>query len=422
MKRKLSVSAALSLVLVAVLLTFLITNSAVSNDFNRKLSEIEGDKIEYQKLSTVDAIIREHFALAMDDVKQSEGSIRGYVAGLGDPYSRYMDAEEYAVYLQENTVFSSNTLGIELAQNSQTGSVFISYVESASDAANFGLKRGMQVEKIGELAAPGAELDKLQALLSGTANETIGISVLSGEESVTYTLTYKQQPKDRIFSTLVHGQAGYIQIRVFDEETKNELKTAIDNAIASGADALLFDVRGVSSLNFAKAVECVDVIAGIGDLARVMSKGGTVETLQGDGASVPVDCAVLLDENTSGAPELFAACLRDCVSAKLVGAKSVGCASVQADIKLNDMSAILLTTKIYLPPASDGFEGVGVNPDLSLKNTVDFGVLEFEDDEVLSEAYFVLKPDKRPGDEGNVVVPQPDENAGEGPTLIQPGL
>ncbi len=421
MKRKFSLSAVVALVLIAVLLTFLITNGVVTSQFNEKLEELDAGKIEFQKLSTVDSIVREHYAYKVDEIGQSEGSIAGYVSGLGDAYSRYMTADEYAEYLLSQTKAAEYTLGFSAAYHEKDGTARICHVESRSEAAKIGISVGDRLISVGDVKVKQGGFDSVAAMLTGEKNETTSVTVKRDGESVTYSLTYSIQKKDRVSARLVLGQAALISIRSFEEGTKDDLKSAIDSMIASGADALVFDVRGVHSVDFDQAVACVDVIAGMGDLARVVSKGETIEVLSGDGASVPLDCSVLIDAETYGAPELFAACLRDAVEAKVLGSASAGCASVQADIKLNDMSAILLTTRVYMPPVSDGFEGVGVQPDVNLKNEVDFRALSFEDDLVVCEGYYLLKPEKRPGENDPIVVPDLDEE-GKDPSLIEPGM
>lgn len=418
MKRRFSLSAVLSLVLISVLLTFAITNSLVSGEFNHKLEQLESDKIEYQKLSTVDAIIRENFAWKVDDTIQSESSIKGYVDGLGDQYSKYLSAEEYAAYLEDTASEQIYCLGFDLCFNQNSGEFVVSYVESNSEAANFGLSVGDCVLSIGTTQLKDLELEQVLDLTRGPHGESVGVEASRSGETATYTLTYRVQNRDKVFSTLVLGQAGYVQIRSFEEGTKEALKSAIDQLISSGAEALLFDVRKLESLNFAEAVECVDVIAGMTDLARVYTKGETLEVLQGDGGSVPLDCAVLIDSETCGAAELFAASLKDSVAAKLVGNKSFGRAGVQADIQLNDKSAIILTTKVYLPPVSESFDGIGITPDLSVSNDIDFRALSYELDLVISESYFLLKPEKRPSGEPPVIIP-PDGDV-DNPSLIEP--
>ena len=421
MKRKLPISSVVALVLMAILLTFLVTDFAVAEQFNQKLKELDAERVEFQKLATLDAIIREHYALKTDDVNQSEGAISGYVEGIGDGYSRYLSADEYAEYLlqlEEKPVYS---LGFSIGYNDKTKQARICHVENSSDAKQFGLEVGDTLLSIGDVSVKADGFEAVSSLLVGKKNTSTGVIVKRDGESITYTLNYSNWAKDRVSARLVLGQAAYISIRSFEEGAREDLKAAIDRMISGGADALVFDVRGVKSKEFQNAVECVDVIAGMSDLARVLTKGETVEVLKGDGASVPLDCAVLTDEETYGAPELFAAALRDTVGAKLVGIKTAGCASLQSDIKLNDNSAVLLTTAVYLPPVSDSFEGVGVKPDEKIKSKYDFRSLSPEVDPVLSGAYYLLKPDKIPTGDEPIVLPGPDTDSDD-PQLIEPNM
>ena len=64
------------------------------------------------------------------------------------------------------------------------------------------------------------------------------------------------------------------------------------------------------------------------------------------------------------------------------------------------MSAIILTTKLYEPAVSESYESVGVSPSNEVSATTDFRAVTSENDTVFLEAYYLLKPDKRPSDTG----------------------
>lgn len=418
MKRKLSISSALMLVLMAVLLTFLLTHSAITAQFNQKLLELDAGRDEFQKLSTLDEIVREHFALKVDEVAQSEASIAGYIEGLGDPYSRYLSAEEYAEYLSTKQEKVLYTLGFSAAYNEETKLARVYYVEQGSDAANFGLSVGDTLLTVGGVSVKMDGFEAVCKVMSGKQDTTTGVVVERDGEKITYTLTYDNWKADRVSAVKVLSQAGLITIHRFEDGTKEDLKGAIDRIVSAGVDALIFDVRSIQSMNFDEAIECADVISGMSELARILTGGEKVEVVKGDGASVPFDCAVLVDFATSGAPELFAASLRDAVGAKVVGTASAGRAGVQADIRLNDNSALILTTKVYLPPISDSFDKVGVTPDLEVENSVDFRSLAHEDDVVLREAYYLLRPDRVPGEDTTIDIPEQDPDV-EDPELIE---
>lgn len=419
MKRRIPISAALVLILIGVLVSFLITNSIIEEQYRQKLEELGADQIEFQKLATVDAIVREHYAGAVDGTAGSEASIAGYIEGLADEYSYYLTAEEYAEFLLAREEKPLYELGFSLGFHEESGEARVFYVQSTSQAATVGILSGDVIVSINDVT-PQAGFDALCEQLIGAEGKSAVVTVSRKGETVTYTVPYAVVTQDRVSGSLKMGQTALIRIHSFSEGTKLELKAKIDNLVAGGADSLVFDVRGVSSLGFDEAIGCADVVAGLGDLARVMTKGQTVEVVQGDGASVPIDSYVLVDARTAGAPELFAACLRDSAKATIVGGITSGRASLQADIKLSDMSAIVLTTKIYLPPTSDSFHGVGLTPDLAVESAEDFRALQPEEETVFLETYYTIHPDRRPtGDEPPIVTPQPE---GDDPTLIEPEM
>jgi len=90
--------------------------------------------------------------------------------------------------------------------------------------------------------------------------------------------------------------------------------------------------------------------------------------------------AVLTDEYTASAAELFSCALRDYGKAKLVGTTTYGKGSMQSILMLNDGTGLRLTTYLYSPPKSPNYDGVGLTPDFVVNPT----------DEMLEKNYFEI--------------------------------
>ncbi len=399
MKRKISLSAALVLVLVGVLLTYLVSHSFIAEQYREKMDELSKDQLDYQKLTVIDSVIRENYAGVIDDVVLSEGSVSGYVAGLGDPYSYYLSPEEYeahSVVDDEEKMFS---LGLSIGFDEEQNLARIYHIHSASDAASSGLAIGDVLLSVGEATIAEDGIGAVEKALFSETEIEVAVTIRRGEEVVPYTLSYTNFKEDCVSASLILGQTALIRIHRWTSETATQLKGVIDEMIAQSADTLLFDVRDTDSRAFDVAVSCADLIVPIDvPLVRIQTAAGAVEEKTADGASVPLACAVLVDDATLGAGELFAALLRDTVSALLVGEQTVGCAGAQSEIVLNDQSAIVLTTKLYLPPVSDSFALNGVQPDLEVAQSVDFRAGVAEEDPVVLEAAYGIKPTLRPTD------------------------
>ena len=81
-----------------------------------------------------------------------------------------------------------------------------------------------------------------------------------------------------------------------------------------------------------------------------------------DGHSVSLPMAVLIDDQTASAAELFAAALRDYELALLVGTTTYGKGVAQSTYELTDGTAVRLTTSYYFPPCGQNYDGQGVAP------------------------------------------------------------
>jgi carboxyl-terminal processing protease len=92
-----------------------------------------------------------------------------------------------------------------------------------------------------------------------------------------------------------------------------------------------------------------------------------------DGA-ITAPVALLVDQGTAGAAEVFAAALDGNKRADLVGEHTLGRAARQKLIKLPDMSGLYLTYLRYLTPSNDQIHEKGLEPDVEVEQPeVEFG-------------------------------------------------
>ena len=80
--------------------------------------------------------------------------------------------------------------------------------------------------------------------------------------------------------------------------------------------------------------------------------------------------AVLTNQNTASAAELFTGTLKDYGLSLTVGVTTYGKGTMQSTYKLSQYGysgAIKLTTKYYYPPISESYEGIGIEPDVKVE-------------------------------------------------------
>jgi hypothetical protein len=110
--------------------------------------------------------------------------------------------------------------------------------------------------------------------------------------------------------------------------------------------------------------------------------------------------AILINGNTASAAELMAAVFRDYSLGTVIGEKSYGKGSVQGLYSLADIGlegGLRVTTKMYFPPCGEGYNGMGITPDISVAfpEGKHLGmVTESEDTQLMCAIENVLKTSK----------------------------
>ena len=115
-----------------------------------------------------------------------------------------------------------------------------------------------------------------------------------------------------------------------------------------------------------------------------------------DGHGVDVPIAVICNEYTASAGEIFTGAIRDyrnegVIDAVIIGNTTYGKGIVQTSIYLYDSSALTFTISYFYPPCNNNFHGVGIDPDfvvmesseedIPLKVAIEKVLLFLEEDE-----------------------------------------
>ena len=101
MKKRITLSAAISLMFVAMTVTFCLTMIASSRIFEAKVESVNEKEVMYDKISDIDQTVRQNFYAMVDDQQVLESMAAGYVAGLYDSESKYYSSEEVTEYQQK---------------------------------------------------------------------------------------------------------------------------------------------------------------------------------------------------------------------------------------------------------------------------------------------------------------------------------
>lgn len=377
-KKRVSVGTCTLLVITAMLFTFMLTYVLLSQNYVKMMRESEAStggltEEAYTKIAQIEQMLREEFLYEIDESTLTDSTIKGYMYGLGDPYAEYFTKEEFEI-LSADTNAEMQGIGISVTYHQEYNAIYITSVFPESPALEAGVLPGdviFYVKVDGEMVSV-ASLGYTMAVnhLQGEAGTLAEFVVYRGEDLseseefsiergfiTEYTVTSKVHP--------ANSTVGIIQITSFDLKTPEQFKAAYDELISNGCEKLVIDVRNNPGGELVSVCTTLDMLVPEGPVIRTVDKDGNEEVVYtSDENETDIPIAVLMNENTASAGELFAATLKDYEKAVLVGTTTFGKGSMQTIKSFNDGTAFKYTYRYYCPPISDNYDQIGIEPDV----------------------------------------------------------
>ncbi|HUQ11603.1 MAG TPA: S41 family peptidase [Steroidobacteraceae bacterium] len=305
----------------------------------------------------------------VQEIKQPElidDALRGIVSGL-DPYSSYLDAEEYAD-LRVSTAGTYAGIGIEVSTADRALRVVRPFRDSPAAVA--GIQSGDMISAI-DGTPVGSDLDGAMARMRGPRGSTVRLAVTRVGQSLPLEFTVERAQVDvhSVAAVPLEGGYGYTRITTFSETTAGDFATAITRLrreLGAKPRGVIIDLRNNPGGVLESAVEVADQLLEDGIIVsadgRTPSARFTMQATPGDVLpGVPV--VVLVNGTTASAAEILAGALQDHHRAVLLGRRTFGKGSVQTVMPLSGGRAIKLTTSRYHTPSGRSIQGRGIEPD-----------------------------------------------------------
>ena len=163
-------------------------------------------------------------------------------------------------------------------------------------------------------------------------------------------------------------KTGIVRIYEFTETTDEGVIETVERLRKNGAERLIFDMRYNPGGELSGVVDTLDYLLPAGPIVHMTDAQGNVTSeYTSDASSVEMPMAILCNEGTASAAELFTSAMKDYEKAVVVGTSTFGKGTVLHVCRLPDGSGIYFSAEMFNPPFSENFEGVGVIPDLEVE-------------------------------------------------------
>ena len=329
-------------------------------------------ELSAKKMNLMEQVIDAYYFGDINQSKMTEGTYKGLIAGLEDPYSEYYSKEEYKSLLEDN---SGKYVGIGalVSRNEKNGIISIQRVFDGSPAKKAGLKRGDIIAKVNGKDVTGEDLSKVVLKIKGEENTKVKLKILDKEtlKYKTLTLTRKTVDVPTVESKMIDkkNKIGYVEISEFDNNTVAQFEKNIAKLKKQKVKGIIFDLRYNPGGMYEAVCKILDDILPKGTIVFTKDKYGKRDEEKSDAKSLKMPIVVLQNEESASASEIFAGAIQDFKAGTIVGTQSYGKGVVQNTYPFSDGTALKLTVKKYFTPNGRNINGKGITPDVKVENS-----------------------------------------------------
>lgn len=328
---------------------------------------------EGRKMDLLNSLIDQYYIGDVDEAELSEGVYKGYIEGLGDPYSVYYDEEE-TEQMNESLSGEFGGVGALMSQDRDTGVITVLQVYDGSPAQEAGMRDGDTLYKVEGEEVTGEDLSDVVSKVKGEKGTQVTLTVLradTGEEEE-LTITRDTIQAQTVSHEMKEDNVGYIRIAEFDAVTYDQYKEALEDLESQGMEKLIVDLRSNPGGNLDTVCDILDLMLPEGLIVYTEDKNGEREEYTSDEEhQFDKPLVVMMNGYSASASEIFAGAIQDYGLGQIVGTQSYGKGVVQSIFDLQDGTSVKLTVAEYFTPKGRSIDGEGITPDVEVEYQYD---------------------------------------------------
>jgi len=282
-----------------------------------------------------------------------EGAIPSMLRRL-DPHTQFFEPTQFD---QLKQMEASEEKGFGSIVSVLPGEVIFLQIFPGTPTSKACIQPGHELVGFNNVSSRSLDREQIVQLLTQARQQKIVVFVRRRDVSNLLQLTLVPELQnahsvDRAF--LLKPGTGYIRIGSWDAQTARELHDSIEKLNDPPLDALLIDLRNNPGGVVKSALHAAAFFLAPGQ--RILTAKGRTGTVES--ADVPKDArpykfklAVLVNEKTASASEIFSGALQDHDRAIIAGEVTYGKGLVQSVLALSNNAGLAITTAFYYTPS-----------------------------------------------------------------------
>jgi carboxyl-terminal processing protease len=344
-------------------------------------------------------LAQQQYGARTSNIELTQAAIRGMLNALGDPYTTYLSPAEITSLEESLKGGDFGGIGVYMVQDPRSKRVLVEPIEG-TPAYRAGIKLGDEIQAVEGKHVSGIALDDVERLIRGPVGTTVHLLVRSHKQgggplaygpSRTVALT-----REQIYVPSVHAKMEdgfeYVRLSDFGQTSYEEVRKAMLDGKSHGAHGYILDLRNNGGGLLDAAVQISSLFIPDGPIVSTIDRAGNREIKTATHDVIGTAPLVLLvNKYTASASEITAGAIQDDHAGTLIGTKTFGKGVVQSIYNLSDGGALKITTARYVTPKGRDIHHRGIQPDITVNQTVDPSIMDTPRDAQLAAAKAQLR-------------------------------
>ncbi|MDR1066701.1 MAG: S41 family peptidase [Clostridiales bacterium] len=348
-----------------------------------------------QKINEIVSVLDKFYVDDIDQSKLIETMYSGLVYGVGDPYTTYMNKEEFELF-KEQTSGKYAGIGVVVMADAERNRIRVVSPFEGSPGAQAGILPGDEIIKVNGFDVFADQYEEVVSMLRGEPGTSVNLTLYRNSEMKTVDVNVLRRNIDvpTVSHKMMEDDIGYLRINGFERTTYAQFVEAYSDLQTHGMKGLVIDVRNNPGGLLDIVTKIADALVPKGYIVYTEDKAGKKEYSFSDSRRINMPLAILVNENSASASEVLSGAVQDMKVGVLVGTKTFGKGLVQNLFELSDGSAVKVTVAKYYTPNGICINGEGLIPDhyvdMDKNKSFDLINLAPEDDEQLQAALDIV--------------------------------
>ncbi len=299
---------------------------------------------------------------------ESYEAIRGMLASLKDPYTRFLDPKEFKE-MQIDTSGELRGVGIQLSLDKDTKELTVVSPIEGTPASRAGVQPQDVIVSIDGESTKGMTTADAVKLIRGPEGTKVVLGLRRKGVLLDVPLVRARIEINAVETSLNSApngrKVGYIRLKQFNANAAREMRDAIRELEEQGAQGYVLDLRSNPGGLLEASVDIARQWLNEGTIVSTRTREGIRDVRRATGSAITdKPMVVLVNEGSASASEILSGALQDNERAQLVGKKTFGKGLVQSVRGLADGSGLTVTIAKYLTPSGRDIHKNGIEPDV----------------------------------------------------------